>query len=239
MAWIQFKNIIRFVFLTALSGLIIFQLIFAAQIASWMVIDPGYSAFMRAERWRLCGVNVWSCELKHEWMPYEKISHHLKRAIIASEDSGFVFHDGFELDAMLNALSKNKKRGKFVAGGSTITQQLAKNLFLSSEKNYARKAEELLITGLLELFLDKERIFEIYLNSVEWGEGIFGAEAAARYYFKTSAAQLSPAQAARLAAALPAPKCFDKKQYCKNVTVNFQKKASIIAGRMGAATLPD
>jgi monofunctional glycosyltransferase len=239
MFWGRLKASWRFIFFGLCSGLMIFQLIFALQIASWLVIDPGYTAFMRAERWRLCGVNIWSCELKHEWMPYEKISRHLKRAIIASEDSGFAFHDGFELDAMLNAWSKNKKRGKFVAGGSTITQQLAKNLFLSSEKSYVRKAEEVVITGLLELFLDKERIFEIYLNSVEWGEGIFGAEAAARYYFKTSAAQLSPPQAARLAAALPAPKCFDKRQYCKNIGINFHKKAGIIAGRMGAAALPD
>ena len=136
-------------------------------------------------------------------------------------------------------MMRNVKAGRVREGGSTITQQLAKNLFLSGERHYLRKGEELLITWMLEFWLDKERILEIYLNSVEWGEGVFGAEAAAQHYFKRPAAQLSVGQAARLAAALPAPKCFDKKSYCANVHVNFTRKATVIANRMGSATLPD
>jgi monofunctional biosynthetic peptidoglycan transglycosylase len=220
-------------------GVLATQVYYFAQIASWQWINPGSTAFMRAERNRMCGVNVWSCGVDRRWVPYHQISRHLKRAIIASEDAGFVNHSGYELDAMLDALEKNRKRGRIVSGGSTITQQLAKNLFLSSEKHYLRKAQELVITWMLEFWLDKQRIFEIYLNSVEWGEGIFGAEAAAQHYFKTSASKLGVGQSARLAAALPAPKCFDQKRFCTNVRINFGWKAGVIAKRMGAAALPD
>ncbi|CAG2141659.1 monofunctional biosynthetic peptidoglycan transglycosylase [Cupriavidus plantarum] len=222
-----------------LAGVLAMQLYFFLQIASWQYIDPSSSSFMRAEHWRLCGVNFWSCSLDHRWVRYDDISRNLKRAVIASEDADFVNHPGYELDAMLDAWERNKQRGHIVRGGSTITQQLAKNLFLSSEQNYLRKGQELAISWMLEFWLDKQRIFEIYLNSVEWGEGVFGAEAAAQHYFKTSASKLGVGQAARLAAALPAPKCFDKKAYCANVRVNFRVKAGIIARRMGAATLPD
>lgn len=230
---------LRYGLICGLAGLLAMQLYFFLQIAAWQVINPGSSAFMRAERLRLCGVNVLTCGLQHEWVPYDRISRQLKRAIIASEDSGFVEHPGYDLDAMLGAMEKNKRRGKVVSGGSTITQQLAKNLFLSGERSYLRKGQEFIITNMLELLLDKQRIFEIYLNSVEWGEGVFGVEAAAQHYFHISAANLSAGQAARLASALPAPKCFDKKQYCKGVYVNFSRKAGIIAGRMGAVALPD
>lgn len=222
-----------------LAGVLAMQLYFFVQIASWQYVNPSSTSFMRAERWRLCGFNLWSCSLDRRWVRYDEISRHLKRAVIASEDADFVNHPGYELDAMLDAWERNKQRGHIVRGGSTITQQLAKNLFLSSEQNYLRKGQELVITWMLEFWLDKQRIFEIYLNSVEWGEGVFGAEAAAQHYFKTSAARLSVGQAARLAAALPAPRCFDKKTNCANVRVNFRVKAGIIARRMGAATLPD
>ncbi|TWG78738.1 monofunctional biosynthetic peptidoglycan transglycosylase [Cupriavidus gilardii J11] len=221
------------------AGVVAMQVYFFLQIAAWQVFDPSSTSFMRAERWRLCGANFWSCGIEREWVPYSEISRNLKRAVIASEDADFVNHPGYDLDAMLDAWERNKKRGHIVRGGSTITQQLAKNLFLSSEQQYLRKGQELLITWMLEFWLDKERIFEIYLNSVEWGEGVFGAQAAARHYFKTDARRLSVGQAARLAAALPAPKCFDKKAYCAHVRINFRAKAGIIARRMGSATLPD
>ncbi len=224
---------------SVLAGVVAMQVYFFLQIAAWQVIDPGPTSFMRAERWRLCGWNVWSCRIERQWVPYGEISRNLKRAVIASEDADFVNHPGYDFDAMLDAWERNKKRGHIVRGGSTITQQLAKNLFLSPEQHYLRKGQELLITWMLEFWLDKQRIYEIYLNSVEWGEGVFGAQAAARHYFKTSAGRLSVGQAARLAAALPAPKCFDKKQYCAHVRVNFRAKAGIIARRMGSATLPD
>ncbi|SDD95288.1 monofunctional biosynthetic peptidoglycan transglycosylase [Cupriavidus sp. YR651] len=221
------------------AGVLAMQLYFFLQIASWQYVNPSSTSFMRAERWRLCGFNIWSCSVDRRWVRYDDISRSLKRAVIASEDADFVNHPGYELDAMLDAWERNKQRGRIVRGGSTITQQLAKNLFLASEQHYLRKGQELAITWMLEFWLDKQRIFEIYLNSVEWGEGVFGAEAAAQHYFHTSAAKLGVGQAARLAAALPAPKCFDKKSYCANVHINFRVKASIIARRMGAATLPD
>lgn len=222
-----------------LAGVVAMQLYFFVQIAAWQYVDPSSTSFMRAERWRLCGLKLWDCEIDHRWVPYDSISRNLKRAVIASEDGDFVNHPGYEVDAMLDAWERNKKRGHIVRGGSTITQQLAKNLFLSSEQNYLRKGQELVIAWMLEFWLDKRRIYEIYLNSVEWGEGVFGVDAAARHYFRTTADKLTVGQAARLAAALPAPKCFDKKTYCANVRVNFKIKAGIIARRMGAATLPD
>ena len=221
------------------AGVLAMQLYFFLQIAAWQFVDPSSTSFMRAERWRLCGVNFWSCGIEREWVPYESISRNLKRAVIASEDADFVNHPGYDVDSMLEAWERNKRRGHIVRGGSTITQQLAKNLFLSPEQHYLRKAQELAITWMLEFWLDKQRIFEIYLNSVEWGEGVFGAEAAARLYFRTSAGKLTVGQSARLAAALPAPKCFDKKPYCTYVRINFRAKAGIIARRMGSATLPD
>ena len=162
------------------------NLYFFAAIASWQVFDPSSTSFMRAERMRLCGANVFTCKVDHRWVNYDQISRNLKRAVIASEDADFVSHSGWEVDAMLDAWEKNKRRGHVVAGGSTITQQLAKNLFLSGERHYLRKGEELVITWMLEFWLDKERILEIYLNSVEWGEGGHAAGLTRRRAISTS-----------------------------------------------------
>ncbi len=152
-------------------------------------------------------------QLRYQWVPYERISPNLKRAVIAAEDDGFVDHEGFDWDAIEKALEKNEKlakRGKPIRGGSTISQQLAKNLFLTPTRSYVRKAEEALITVMIEHLWDKRRILEVYLNVVEWGNGIFGAEAAARRYFNIPAAQLGTAQAARLAVMLPNPRKYEK-----------------------------
>lgn len=220
------------------AGIIALQIYFFLSIALLRWVDPGSTAFMRNERWRLCGIQFWNCRFQHQWKNYPSISKQIKYAVIAAEDSGFVNHDGFELDAIKQAWQKNSRRGKVVSGGSTITQQLAKNLFLTGEKNYLRKGQELIITGLLELFLSKKRILEIYLNSVEWGEGIFGVQAAAEHYFNLPAYALNAQQAALLAAALPAPKCFDKTKYCKKVRINFYNRADIISARMKMVELP-
>jgi monofunctional biosynthetic peptidoglycan transglycosylase len=168
------------------------------------------------------------------WVPYDQISRNLKRAIIASEDANFVNNPGFETDAMLQAWEHNRARGHIVRGGSTISQQLARNLFLSREQSYIRKGQELIITWMLETLLDKERIFEIYLNSIEWGNGVYGAEAAARYYYRTSAAKLTAAQSARLAVMLPRPRYFDEHRNSPYLA----QRAAVIARRMGAAELP-
>lgn len=210
------------------------QVYYFAQIAIWNVVNPQSTAFMRSDAWRLSQDRP-DLSIQHTWVPYDRISRNLKRAIIASEDANFVNNNGYETDAILQAWEKNKARGKIVAGGSTITQQLARNLFLSREKSYIRKGQELIITWMLETLMDKERIFEIYLNSVEWGNGVYGAEAAARYYYKTSAMQLSGGQSARLAVMLPRPKYFDEHRGSGYLA----QRARVIARRMGAAELPD
>jgi monofunctional biosynthetic peptidoglycan transglycosylase len=209
------------------------QLYFFAMVGIYTVVNPASTAFMRSDAWRLAQDRP-DLSVQRTWVPYDQISRNLKRAIIASEDANFVNNNGYETDAILQAWEKNKARGKIVAGGSTISQQLARNLFLSREKSYVRKAQELVITSMLELWMDKERIFEIYLNSVEWGNGVYGAEAAAHYYYKTSASKLSAWQSARLAVMLPRPKYFDEHRG----SAYLSQRAGVIARRMGAAELP-
>jgi monofunctional biosynthetic peptidoglycan transglycosylase len=210
------------------------QAFYFAQIAVWNYANPRSTAFMRSDAWRLSQERP-DLTLQRVWVPYEQISRNLKRAIIASEDANFVNNNGYETDAILQAWERNKAKGKIVRGGSTITQQLARNLFLSREKSYIRKGQELIITWMLETLMDKQRIFEIYLNSVEWGNGVYGAEAAARYYFKTSASQLSVAQSARLAVMLPRPRYFDEHRGAAYLA----QRSRVIARRMGAAELPE
>jgi monofunctional biosynthetic peptidoglycan transglycosylase len=173
-------------------------------------------------------------ELKHKWVDYSKISINLKRAVIASEDAKFIDHEGFDWEGIQKAYEKNLKKGKIVAGGSTISQQLAKNLFLSTKRTPWRKAEEALITVMLENMLAKRRILEIYLNVIEWGNGVFGAEAAARHYYKTSAANLSSGQAAKLAAMIPNPRFYD----VHKSTNYLNRRIATIQARMGSAEVP-
>ncbi len=223
----------RYVVMVFAAAVLATQCYYFLQIAWWTRFNPGSTAFMRAAQARLHQTDP-RAKIERIWVPYDRISHNLKRAIIASEDADFVNNNGFEIDAMLDAWEKNEKRGHIVAGGSTITQQLAKNLFLSGERSYIRKAEELCITWMLEFWMSKERIFEIYLNSVEWGEGIFGAQAAAEHYYHVSAAQLSPWQAARLAVMLPRPRYYDAHRN----SAYLARRTRIIARRMGAVELP-
>ena len=221
-----------------LAGFLAMQIYFALQIALWIVFNPSSTSFQRAERWRLCHWSL-SCPIQHRWIPYEQISHDLKRAILVSEDDIFFKHSGVRVEDMQKAWERNQKGGsKVVRGGSTITQQLAKNLFLSSEKNYLRKAQELVITGLLELMLSKQRMFEIYMNSVEWGEGIFGIGAATSHYYVANPKNISREQAAALASALPAPKCFDKSKYCKRGSIDFGARQQFILENMDRVALP-
>lgn len=231
----------------ALLGL---QLYFALRIAAMTYIDPQSTAFERSELWRISTAperNHW----QHEWVDYGQISRGLKSAVLASEDDGFATHAGVDWGAINAAWRKNAQaearaearsaaakgrpvKAPKIVGGSTITQQLAKNLFLSGERTIVRKSQELLITLLLEALLSKERILEIYLNNVEWGDGVFGAQAAARRYFRKDASQLSAAEAARLAVMLPRPKFFEKvpgSEYLAN-------RSALIEGRMADARLP-
>ncbi len=175
----------------------------------WVKFNPSSTAFMDARLAVMQEKNP-KAKLKHRWIAYSKISNNLKRAVIASEDAKFLQHKGFDWEGIRIAVKKNLKKGKFVAGGSTITQQLAKNLFLSSDRTLWRKLEEVLITLMLENMLSKQRIYEIYLNVIEWGNGIFGAEAAARHYYHKGAHSLSTTQAAKLAVMVPNPRFYDK-----------------------------
>lgn len=246
------KSFLRWLGLVALAMLLL-QLYFVGRIAAMAVVNPESTAFQRSEAWRVLNEKG-SLPWQQQWVPYADISNQLKRAVVASEDDGFSNHDGVDWDALEKAWQRNAKaeataaqrvqaaaaKGKTitkpvkVVGGSTITQQLAKNLFLSGERTLLRKGQEFVLTMLLEALLSKERILEIYLNSVEWGEGIFGAEAAAQHYFHKPAAKLQAYEAARLAVMLPRPKYFEKLPNSSYVA----GRASVIVGRMGDATLP-
>jgi monofunctional glycosyltransferase len=239
------------------------QLYFLARIALMVVVDPQSTTFQRSEAWRLLVEKhqiLWS----QQWVDYPRISTQLKRAVIASEDAGFSEHGGVEWDAIERAWERNQRaearverlneqierraarqrtarplpaRPRIepkVVGGSTITQQLAKNLFLGSERSIARKGQEFVITLMLEALLSKQRILEIYLNSVEWGEGLFGAEAAARHYFHLGANGLGAMQSAQLAVMLPAPKRFEKRPASAYVI----GRAGTVMARMGGIDPP-
>ena len=195
--------------LLALGVALAVQVWFLGWVAYWKWDNPSETAFMQRELVRMREKNP-KAALRFQWVPYARVSGHLKRAVVTAEDARFVEHEGVDWDALHKAYEDNVKRGKTARGGSTISQQLAKNLFLSGERSYLRKAQELVITVMIEFVWDKQRILEVYLNVVEWGDGVFGAEAAARHYFGVTAAQLSPEQSARLAAFLPSPKRYGR-----------------------------
>jgi len=199
----------------------------------WRDHAPRETAFMAARMDELAARNP-KARLQYRFVPYERIGNSLKRAMIAAEDAKFVDHEGFDWDGIELALEKNQKRGRIVAGGSTITQQLAKNLFLSQSRSWLRKGQEAVITLMLEALLDKRRIFELYLNVIELGNGVFGAEAAAQHYFGVSAARLSAEQGARLAAMAPNPRFYEHHQGAPGLN----RKIRIILARMPAAELP-
>jgi len=213
--------------------LVLYQLWLFAHICWWIKFNPATSAFME-DRLEVMQDKNPKAGLKHRWVPYKKISGNLKRALIAAEDARFVDHEGFDWEGIAKAYEKNLKKGKIVAGGSTISQQLAKNLFLSTKRTPWRKGEEALITLMLEAVMDKQRIFEIYLNIIEWGNGVFGAEAAARHYFGVSAAQLGPEQAAKLAAMVPNPRYYDYHREARGMLA----KTIVILDRMPDAEIP-
>ena len=216
-----------------LGVVLLYQLWLLGWVLWWGQIDPGTTRFMEIRLAELRQKDP-QAQLRKQWVPYAKISPHLKRAIIASEDAKFVDHEGFDWEGIQKAIEKNQKRGKVVAGGSTISQQLAKNLFLSPAKTPWRKAEEALITLMLESLWSKRRIFEVYLNVIEWGNGVFGAEAAARHYYGISAAQLGPEQSARRAGMVPNPRFYDRNRNAPGLA----RKSAIILGRMGGADVP-
>ncbi|HEY0666059.1 MAG TPA: monofunctional biosynthetic peptidoglycan transglycosylase [Gallionella sp.] len=224
---------LRRLLVVAVGLIVLYQVWLFLHICWWIKFNPASSAFMDSRLEVMQDKNP-DAELRHKWVPYSRISNHLKRALIASEDFRFVDHEGFDWEGIQKAYEKNLKKGRIVAGGSTISQQLAKNLFLSTKRTPWRKIEEAIITVMLEAVMDKRRIFEIYLNVIEWGDGVFGAEAAARHYFRTSAGQLSAAQSAKLAAMVPNPRFYDRHRDAPGL----QRKSALILGRMGSAEIP-
>lgn len=220
--------------LLAILGLfLIWQLWLLGWVLYWKWFNPGTTRFMEIRLAELREKRP-DARLEKQWVPYDRISPHLKRAIVAAEDAKFTDHEGFDWDGIQNALEKNQRKGRFVAGGSTISQQLAKNLFLSPQRSLVRKGEEAIITVMIEAIWDKRRILEVYLNVIEWGNGVFGAEAAARHYFGPGAARLGPEQAARLAGMVPAPRYYDRNRNAPGLA----RKTAIILARMPAAALP-
>jgi len=219
--------------LLALGAVLALQLWYLAQVLWWTQFDPKTTSFMSEQLDRLREKDP-SAQLKHQWLPYARISPHLKRAVIAAEDANFTEHEGVDWDAIEKAYEANLKKGKVVRGGSTITMQLAKNLFLSGSRSYLRKAQEIVITYMIELVMSKRRILELYLNVAEWGNGVFGCEAASRHYFGVGAAQLSPAQAARLAAMLPRPRYYDRNRG----SAMLERRAAIVQKWLWDVTPP-
>jgi monofunctional biosynthetic peptidoglycan transglycosylase len=224
---------VKWIFIVPILLFLAVQLYFFLQIWWWVDHNPTMTSFMREQRAAIQEKNP-KADIQQVWVPYNRISNNLKRAIIASEDANFSEHEGVDWDALQKAYEKNNKKKKVVSGGSTITQQLAKNLFLSGSRSYLRKGQELIITYMLETLMDKERIFEIYLNVVEFGKGTFGAEAAARHYYRTSAANLGAAQAAKLAVMLPNPRFYDNHRDSNYLA----RRTGVILRRMGSAELP-
>jgi len=242
------KAVLRW-FTLLLLALLALQLFFVARIALMAVTAPQSTTFERSEAWRILGEKG-NLRWRQQWVDYAQISDHLKRAVIASEDDSFAWHEGVDWDALEKAWQKNAAAEERVAqlaangartvkpakivGGSTITQQLAKNLLLSGERTLLRKGQEFALAYLLEKLLSKQRILELYLNHVEWGEGVFGAEAAAQHYYRKPAARLNAAEAARLAVMLPRPRHYEKLPNSPYLA----DRASVIAGRLWRAELP-
>jgi monofunctional biosynthetic peptidoglycan transglycosylase len=230
------RKLARFIAWLAVAAAMLFlgvQLSFLARVWWWRDHNPAATAFMQARLEQLRARDR-QAKLRQSWVPYDRIAPSLKRAVVAAEDAKFSDHEGFDWEAIEKAREKNRRKGRIVAGGSTISQQLAKNLFLSGERSALRKGQEALITVMIEHLMDKRRILEIYLNVIEWGEDVFGAEAAARHYYGVGAASLGPEQAARLAAMVPNPRFYDRNRN----TPYLARRAQTILARMPAAELP-
>ncbi|MFL2667527.1 MAG: monofunctional biosynthetic peptidoglycan transglycosylase [Burkholderiales bacterium] len=211
-----------------ISTFLIYEIWFAGRILILRWVDPKNTSFMIAYAEESNNVP------KHIWVDYENISPQVKKAVLASEDARFIHHGGFDWTALRHAASRNVRQGKIISGGSTITQQLAKNLFLSPSRSIWRKGQEAILALMLEVSLSKQRIFEVYLNIIEWGQGVYGIEAAANHYFNRTASDLSGHQAAKLASYIPAP----RKHFIVGDTDRSLRKAKIIRGRMTQIKVP-
>jgi len=229
----RLARILAWLAVAAATVFLVIQLSFLARVWWWKDHNPQSTAFIRARMEQLRARDP-QAKLRHSWVLYERGATSLKRAIVVAEDAKFADHEGFDWEAIEKAREKNLKKGRIVAGGSTISQQLAKNLFLSGERSALRKGQEALITVMIEHVMDKRRILEIYLNVIEWGDGVFGAEAAARHYYGVAASSLAPEQSARLAAMVPNPRFYDRNRN----TAFLARHTQTILARMPQAELP-
>jgi monofunctional biosynthetic peptidoglycan transglycosylase len=219
--------------LLSLCALLVVQFWFLMHVWYWSSHNPDETAYMESRLEKMRATNP-KATLQHRWVPYSAISPHLKRAIVAAEDAKFLDHEGFDWEAIQKAYEKNQKKGRIVSGGSTISQQLAKNLFLSGERTWWRKMQEAVVTVMIEAIWSKRRILEVYLNVIEWGNGVFGAEAAARFHYGIPASALGAEQAARLAAMVPSPR-----RYVPGRDTRYlQHRAGIIMARMPMVQVP-
>lgn len=227
-------RLIKWLIALPVGAFIFFNAYVYGNIITYRAVAPHETAFMkmRMSQFQDEGRDV---TLDYRWVPYDQISTNLKKALIASEDARFAEHGGFDWSGIQSAMKRNQRSGQVKAGGSTISQQLAKNLFLNESRSYIRKGEEAAITAMMEAVTDKDRIFELYLNSIEWHYGVFGAEAASQYFYKKPVAKLSKQQAAKLAARVPAPLFYADHPKSKRL----RGKTNIILRRMGSAELPE
>lgn len=220
-------------FVWFVAAVLVYQAYLFVSVAWYRWFDPQQTAFMAAEQSRLSRLDP-PRVIEHVWVPYKNISRYAKRAVISAEDTGFMSHSGVEWGAIEQAARANFESGQIERGGSTITMQVAKNLFLSSDRSYIRKAQELVIAVMIDSVWSKQRILEVYLNIAEWGVGVFGIEAAAQHYFDTSASRLNPRQAAWLASILPAPRRYD----ADRSSTWIQRKTGVIMRRMPQVNIP-
>lgn len=221
------------ILLTTIGVLVLYQGWLLAKVCWYTTHNPSSSALMD-ERLAQIRQDHPDARLQQRWVPYAGIAPSLRRAVIASEDSTFMQNNGFDWKGIHDAAQKDLQHGRIVAGGSTITQQLAKNLFLSDHRTPGRKLEEAIITVMLSHCMSKRRILELYLNLIEWGNGLFGAEAAARHYYGTSASRLSAVQSARLAAMIPDPRYYDNHRNARGML----RHAATIEARMQQVGAP-
>ena len=214
--------------LIILSIILLVQLWIFSSLVWWRTNPVDSTMMMRIDYW-----SDSSQPIQHEWRDYDNISTYFKQAIVAAEDAKFMQHHGFDWDGMRFALERNKDKGKVVAGGSTISQQLAKNLFLFNKRSFVRKGQEAVSTWMMERIWSKQRILEVYINSVEFGENIYGVEAASQHYFGISSRSMSREQAAFLAALLPNPKYYQNHrndrtlQYRKRLILKYMRHSDL------------
>jgi len=205
----SFKKICWILVVFIISGISAYLYFSFPDIESLKRHNPRKTAFMeyREREWKRQGKKY---KVQQRWVPISQVSPYLIKAVLIAEDDKFWSHEGFDYEAMQKAIEKDIKAKKFKLGGSTISQQLAKNLYLSPSKNPVRKIKEAIVTWRMEKILSKKRILELYLNAAEWGDaGIFGIEAAARHYYGKSASSLTPEESARLASVLPNPRRYN------------------------------